>query len=114
MTSEADEAVGVLAGFVQLPQTGQLPTRCKVRCRALVAFGFLFIQYATAQTRGDADHTVEPVEADELTPLLCDIQFVLGGHCVGRRAVYTILIKEQPDNLVPARQHRLGETQGAA
>ncbi len=48
MPSEADEAVGMLTGFMELPQAGQLPARPKIRCRTLMPLGFLLIQHATA------------------------------------------------------------------
>ncbi len=66
-----------------------------------MAFGFLFIQHATAQASGDADHAVEPVGLDELAPLSGDIEFILRGHNIARRAMHAILIQKQPDDLVP-------------
>ncbi|MNJ78402.1 hypothetical protein D3C77_761490 [compost metagenome] len=49
----------------------------------------------------------------ERAPLASHVQFVLGGDDVGRGTVHPVLIEEQPGNLMPAGQHRLGEAQGA-
>ncbi len=104
----------MLAGFMQLSEAGELPSRSKVRSRALVTFRFLFVQHATAQAGGDADDTIESVTTDELTPLLRDIQFVLRRHGIRRGAMHAVLIEEKPDDFVPAGKHCLAEAQRAA
>jgi hypothetical protein len=109
VTSKAHEAISVLAGFVQLTETGQLPARREVRRRTLVALSFLIIQHATAQTCGDAHHAVQLMMTDELAPLLSDINLVLRGYGVSRGAMYTILVEKQSDYLVPTRQYGLSE-----
>lgn len=114
MTSEADQTVRLLAGFMQLSEAGQLPSRSEVGRRAQVALGFLLVQYTTTKASGDADHAIELMTMDELTPLLRDVQFVLRGHGVRRSAVYAVLVEEQPDDFVSAGKHGLAEAQRAS
>ena len=83
MTSEADEAIGLLTGFMKLPQAGQLPTGRTIRGRALMPLGFLFIQHATAQTGSDADHAIEFMCVDEAGPLSRYVFLVLCRHRIG-------------------------------
>ena len=94
MTSKADKAVGLLRRFVQLAQPGKLPARREIGGRSPMAFGFLLIEYAPAQTSGDADNTVELVSLDELTPLAGDIGFILRGDTIAGRAMHAILIQK--------------------
>jgi len=113
LTSEADKAVGLLGRFVQLTQSGKLPSRSEIGGRLPVASGLLLIQHTAAQAGCDTDNAIEAVSLDELAPLPGDIEFILRGHDIARRAVDAILVQEQPDDLMPTGKHRFGKAQGA-
>ena len=113
MTSKADEPIGLLAGFVQLTQTGQLPPCSQVRRRTLIPVRLLLIQHAPAQAGSNADDSIKPMVSDEPCPLFANVKLVLRSDNVGRSTVHAILIKKQPDNLVAARQHCLRKAQCA-
>ncbi|RMT38874.1 hypothetical protein ALP48_102676 [Pseudomonas syringae pv. solidagae] len=111
--SEADQAISRLHGIVQLAQPGQFPRLAQVCRRPLITLGLLRVEHTATQRGGNAHHAVQIVLDDEVTPLQCHILLVLRRHDIGRRAVYTVLIEEQPDNFMPACQHRPGELQGS-
>ena len=114
MASEADQAVRLLAGFVQLPQAGKLPTCSEICRRALVAVRFLFVKYTAAQARSNADDTIELMVADELAPLTGDVQLVLCAYNVGRGAMYAVLIEEDPNDFMPTCDGCFAEPQCAS
>lgn len=113
MTSEADEAIGLLCRLVQLAQPGQLPAGGEVCRGSPIALRLAGIQHTATQAGRDADHAIQLVGGDEAAPLRRDIQFVLGRDDVRRGAVYAVLVEEQATDLMAASQRGFGEAQRA-
>lgn len=78
-----------------------------------MALGFLLVQYAPAQARGDTDDAVQRVTANETLPFTGQIELILCRHDIGRGAVYAILVEKQSGDFMPTGKDSLGETQGA-
>ncbi|RMV06898.1 hypothetical protein ALP17_111478 [Pseudomonas savastanoi] len=57
---------------------------------------------------------MQVVFGDEVTPLQGHILLILRRHDIGRRAVYAVLIKKQPDDLMSACEYGFGEQQGSS
>lgn len=104
----------MLTGFVQLAQTGQLPPRSQIRCWTLITVRFLLIQHAAAQAGSDANHAIQPVVSYEASPLFADIKLILRSDDVGRSAMHAVLIEEQPDDIMSARQRCFRKAQCTA
>ncbi|GBH09465.1 Membrane protein insertase Oxa1/YidC/SpoIIIJ [Pseudomonas syringae pv. actinidiae] len=97
---------------MQLTQPGQFPRRQQICRWPLITLCFLSIKHAATQCSRDAHHAIKVVLGDEIAPLQRQIFLILGRHDIGRRAVHTVLIKKQPDNLMPACKHCPGKQQG--